>query len=254
MTLLQFGFLFLAAVAAGGLNAAAGGGSFFTFPTLLFVGVPAISANATNTIALWPGVLASVGAYRRQLGKIKQHLLTFGLTSLIGGGAGALLLLNTQESTFSKMIPFLLLLATIIFATSDRLNVWLRERTGHTLADNLWVLLLVQLVIAVYGGFFGGGIGIMMLALLSVSGIDDINQMNALKLVLNAMINGVAVVIFIVNGVVNWPAALVMIVGAIMGGYGGGLLAQRVKQVWVRRFVVMVGSVLTIYFFYKYWL
>jgi hypothetical protein len=118
----------------------------------------------------------------------------------------------------------------------------------------VWAVLLLQFAIAVYGGFFGGGIGIMMLALLSVSGLETMNQMNALKLALNALINGVAVITFIVAGVVNWPAALVMIVGAVVGGYGGAIAAQRVEQVWVRRFVVGVGAILTIYFFNKYWL
>jgi len=253
MTPLQFGLIFAAALAAGALNAVAGGGSFFTFPTLLFVGVPPITANATNTIALWPGVLAGMGAYRQELPKLRESLLRLGLVSLIGGGVGAYVLLHTKESTFSRMIPFLLLLATIIFATSGPINKWLRSRKTHPLADNPWLVTLLQFIIGVYGGFFGGGIGIMMLALLAVSGMEDLNQMNALKLVLNALINGVAVVLFVLVGAILWPAALVMIVGAILGGYGGAILAQRVEQKYVRYFVVFVGAVLTIYFFFKYW-
>jgi uncharacterized protein len=254
MTLIQFGLLFLAAIAAGAMNAVAGGGSFFTFPALLFVGVPSIEANATNTIALWPGVLAGIGAYRHELAHLRDKLLPMAVVSLIGGGMGALLLLNINESTFEKMIPFLLLLATAIFASSPRVNQWMRSRKGPTLADRQWLVLLMLFAIAVYGGFFGGGIGIMMLALLAISGFEDISQMNALKLVLNAMINGVAVVLFVIAGKVVWAAGLVMIAGAILGGYFGALLAQRVQQIWVRRFVVAVGSFLTIYFFYKYWL
>lgn len=252
LTILQFFLIFLAALTAGALNAVAGGGSFFTFPTLLFVGVPSIIANATNTIALWPGVVAGIGAYRREIARLKPHLATFGVVSLIGGGLGAWLLLNTEETAFTRMVPYLLLIATLVFASSGYINRYTRNHSGPGFAANRLLALSIQLVIATYGGFFGGGIGIMMLALLSVSGIEDMNQMNALKLTLNATINGVAVVMFIVAGKVLWPAALVMIVGAILGGYGGAMLAQRVEQVWVRRFVVAVGALLTIYFFTKY--
>lgn len=254
MTILEFAFLFAAAILAGAQNALAGGGSFYTFPALLLVGVGSVSANATNTIALWPGVLAGIGAYRKQLPKLKQRLLSLGLISLLGGGIGAWLLLAIPETTFERMIPFLLLLATIIFASSGRVNSWLRSQNRPTLETKPILLLVLQFLIAIYGGFFGGGIGIMMLALLAVSGIEDLNEMNALKLVLNAMINGVAVAYFIAKGVVLWPAAVVMIVGAIIGGYGGALMAQRIEQKWLRRIIIGVGAFLTAYFFYKYWL
>src|SRR5687768_16086168 len=156
MTLPEYALLFIAALAAGALNAVAGGGSFFTFPTLLFVGVPSIEANATNTIALWPGVLAGVGAYRKELASLRDRLVWMGLISLVGGGVGALLLLNTDESTFERMIPFLLLIATVVFATSPRVNQWLRSREGPTLAENRLAIVVLQFIIAVYGGFFGG--------------------------------------------------------------------------------------------------
>jgi uncharacterized membrane protein YfcA len=253
MTFVQFALIFVAAIAAGGMNAIAGGGSFFTFPALLFVGVAPISANATNTIALWPGVLAGIGAYRDQLGKLRERLIAMGGISMLGGGLGAVLLLVTNETTFSLMIPFLMLLATVIFASSGVINNWLRNRKERTTMHSQWVVILIQFLIAVYGGFFGGGIGIMMLALLSVSGIEDMNEMNALKLILNALINGVAVVTFVIAGAINWLAAIVMIVGAIIGGYGGALLAQRVNQKWVRLFVIAVGTILTITFFDRYW-
>ncbi len=253
LTPLQLTLLFLAAAAAGGMNAVAGGGSFFTFPALLFVGVPPVEANATNTIALWPGVLASIGAYRRRLAEIQDRLIAYSLASLIGGGVGAWLLLAIPETTFERLIPFLMLLATAIFASSGRINQWLRRQERPTLAHYPLLVLVLQFVISVYGGFFGGGIGFMMLALLAVSGIEDIHQMNALKLVLAALINGVAVVIFIFAGAVVWAAALIMIVGAIAGGYGGAMLIQRIDPTWVRRFVIGVGVFLTGYFFYRYW-
>jgi uncharacterized protein len=254
ITLLEFMFLFLAALAAGGLNAVAGGGSFFSFPTLIAVGVPSIQANATNTVALWPGVVSSSVAYRKTLHKLRDRLLRFGAVSLIGGGVGAWLLLNTPESTFERLIPFLLLLATAIFATSPRINAWLRSQNRHPLENNIPAQMVLQFVIGIYGGYFGGGIGIMMLALLAISGMDDLNEANALKLVLNTLINGVAIIIFVVAGQIVWAAAGVMIVGAVLGGYGGALAAQRVDQKYVRRFVVTVGALLSVYFFYKYWI
>ncbi len=252
LTPVQLVLVFLAAAGAGVLNAVAGGGSFLTFPTLLFVGIPSIRANATNTIALWPGVVAGIGAYLKEVRSQVSRLIPMGIISMLGGGIGAWLLLHIQETTFSHMIPYLMLIATAIFASSGVINGWLRSQNKPALAGSLWAILIFQFLIAIYGGFFGGGIGIMMLALLSVSGFENMNRMNAVKLTLNALINGVAVIMFIAAGAVEWAAAVVMIVGAILGGYGGARLAQRVDQKWVRRFVVGVGTLLTVYFFFKY--
>jgi hypothetical protein len=254
MTLFQLSLLFLAAVAAGGMNAVAGGGSFFTFPTLLFVGVPPIPANATNTVAVWPGTLASIGAYRRRLGEVREKLLAFSAVSLLGGSAGAWLLLMTPESTFERLIPFLMGVATAIFASSGRINQWLRRRERRALIDRPLLVLALQVVIAVYGGYFGGGMGFMMLALLALSGMEDIHHMNMLKLVMGSAINGIAVAIFVAAGAVVWLAALVMVAGAMAGGYGGALLIQRIDPTWVRRFVIGVGVFLTGYFFWRYWI
>ena len=246
--------LFFVAILAGALNSVAGGGSFFSFPALLFTGVPAINANATNTIALWPGAVASVGAYRRDVGGQPVLLITLCVASLIGGLLGAVLLLRTPEPVFVELIPFLLLAATLLFTFSGQITRYLRTRFHHP-ARAQWVSLLgvglLQLAIAVYGGFFGGGIGILMLASLALIGMENIHRMNALKTLLSSLINGIAVVTFVLAGVVFWPQAVLMIVGAVIGGYGGASIARRLDPLLVRRFVITVAFGMTIYFFIR---
>lgn len=254
MTFLQGLLLFVAAVFGGTLNAVAGGGSFFTFPALIFTGVGSITANATSTVALWPGSVASVGAYRRELAEQQRGLLFLLLgTSLVGGVLGAILLLRTPESTFVSLIPYLLLGATLLFALSPYITARLRmrsiEKTTRISTATLIVMAIVQFIIAIYGGYFGGGIGILMLAALAFMGMDDINRMNAVKTVLTMAINGAGAVTFIIEGKILWLQALVMIVGAITGGYGGAYYARKIEQRWVRLFVIVTGVTLTIYFF-----
>jgi uncharacterized membrane protein YfcA len=246
----------LTAVLAGAINSVAGGGSFLTFPALMFSGVSPIRANATNTVAVWFGTVASVGAYRRHLGGQPRALITLFLTSLAGGLIGALLLLRTPDATFKLLLPWLMLTATLIFIFGKYLTVWLRQlihlditRPRHAAPFIAGVVL--QLVIGVYGGFFGGGIGILMLALLTLLGFEKIHAMNALKTVLAATINGIAVVTFILARIVDWPQAFVMIAGAVAGGYGGAVLAQRVSAEFIRRLVMAVGIGMTVYFFVK---
>ncbi|MHB8605069.1 MAG: sulfite exporter TauE/SafE family protein [Thermoplasmatota archaeon] len=251
MTLLVIVLLFLAALVAGAQNAVAGGGTFLTFPTLLFAGVAPIPANATSTIALWPGGLASIGAYWGDLKTRKRVLAAFGVASLAGGLVGAELLLHTPERTFRGLIPFLIGGATLLFAFGGKLTAALRSRDPSDAPPSggrLAALSLVQFLIAIYGGYFGAGIGILMLAALAVMGMEDIHAMNALKVVLGVTINGVAIVAFLFAGIVVWSAALVMLVGAVVGGYGGARLSKRFTQAQVRGFVIAVGAVLTIYF------
>src|SRR5690242_1882541 len=217
MTFAQGVLLFAIAIVAGALNSVAGGGSFFTFPTLVFTGVPPIQANATNTVALWPGTLASIGAYRKELGATpRPTLLLLGGVSLVGGLIGAIVLLHTPKDTFAALIPWLLLAATLLFAFGPRLTALVRARQGEKAGDmgmRPYGTALLQLVISIYGGFFGGGIGILMLAALGFMGMENIHEMNALKAVLNALINGIAVVAFVIAGAVFWAQALVMLVG-----------------------------------------
>lgn len=236
----------------GALNSVAGGGSFIAFPALLFTGVPPIPANATNTIALWTAAAASGGAYRKRLEVPRRVMIPLLAASLIGGPAGAFLLLNTPAHTFMRVLPWLTLGATLLFAFGKRLaggRASVLEDQASTGA--LAVATLFQLVVAVYGGYFGGGMGIVMLAMLAALGMTDIHAMNALKSVMGFVINGVAVVVFVVERAVYWKHGLVMIAGGILGGYVGAHYAQRIPQAWIRVFVVLVGAAMTVYFFWK---
>jgi uncharacterized protein len=247
--------LFIVAVLGGALNSVAGGGSFLTFPTLLISGVLPVQANATSTVALWPGSLTSAAAYRREL--LLQRapfLLWLSAISVAGGLIGAVALLHTPQATFIRLVPWLLLLATVLFTFGGPLTVKIRRRTSHLTGPSWLPTTLVgilQLVIAVYGGFFGGGIGILMLASLALIGMENIHQMNAIKTLLAGCINGVAVLTFIIAGAVAWPQALLMLVGSIAGGYGGASYARRADPRLVRRFVIAVGVVMTLYFFIR---
>ncbi len=239
--------LFFAAVAGGAINSVAGGGSFVAFPALLFAGVPPVPANATNTIALWPGSLASVLAYRRELGDVKRELLPLAVAALLGGLAGSLLLLHTSESTFVLLIPWLLLFATVLFTFGGAVA----RKLTHGARAPLAVAVVAQLAISVYGGYFGGGMGIMMLAVLTLLGMTHIHRMNALKNVLGALINGVAVVAFVIAGAVRWAPGVVMIAGGITGGYAGAAIARRVSPRYVRWVVMVIAWGMTTYFFVK---
>jgi uncharacterized protein len=251
LNLLQMAALFLAATAAGAINSVAGGGSFISFPTLLLMGVPPIMANATNTAALWPGTLASAWAYRRELATQRQGIMLFSGISLLGGLLGALLLLNIRERTFEQLIPYLLLGATLVFVFSPRITAFTRRAGAQHSESRLRRIgvLGIYLLVAIYGGFFGAGLGILTLAVLSLLGLEHIHEMNALKVLQASLVNGVAVITFIVAGAVNWPIALLMTVGAILGGYGGAAIARRISPRWVRYAVIAISVSLTIYFF-----
>jgi hypothetical protein len=240
-------FLFLAAVVGGAMNSVAGGGSFVAFPALLFAGVPPIPANATNTIALWPGAIASVVAYRRELGEVKRELLPLALAALAGGLVGSVLLLRTRESTFVLLIPWLLLFATVLFTFGGAVS----RKLTHGARAPFAVVVIAQLAISVYGGYFGGGMGIMMLAVLTLLGMTKIHEMNALKNILGALINGVAVVAFVIAGAVSWAPGVVMIAGGITGGYAGAAIARRMSPKYVRWVVMGIAWTMTAYFFVR---
>ena len=252
LTLETIVFLFFAGALGGALNSVAGGGSFIAFPALLFTGVPPIPANATNTIALWTGAAASGGAYRNRLDVPRRVMIPLLAASLIGGLTGAFLLLKTPAHTFMRVLPWLTLSATLLFAFGKKLAAGRRsviEHEASTMA--LAATTLFQLCVAVYGGYFGGGMGIVMLAMLATLGMTDIHAMNALKSVLGFVINGVAVVTFIVARAVYWKHGIIMIVGGIVGGYLGAHYALKMPQKWIRMFVVLVGAGMTVYFFWK---
>jgi uncharacterized membrane protein YfcA len=245
-------FLFVASILGGALNAVAGGGSFVAFPALLFTGVPPIPANATNTLALWTGVTASGGAYRNRLDVPLRVLLPLLIASLAGGIAGAVLLLRTPAHTFLRVLPWLMLGATLLFLFGKKLAGRRASSVGHgATAAAIVGASIFELVVAVYGGYFGGGVGIVNLAMLAAVGMTDIHAMNALKSILGVAINGVAAVVFVVKGAIYWPQAIVMIAGALLGGYFGAHYAQKLPQAWIRTFVILVGTGMTVYFFVK---
>ena len=248
MDVATIALLALAAFAAGAMNAVAGGGSFFTFPALLFAGVPPIAATATSAVSLWPASVASAFAFREDLTHSRRELLVFGAVSLLGGLIGALLLLLTPERRFAQLVPWLLLAATAIFALGPTLTRSLRARRVHA---PLAVIVTVQLVIAVYGGYFGGGMGIMMLAAFTALGMTDLHAMNGLKAILAAALNGVAIVAFVIAGVVAWPYALLMVATGTAGGWLGARGSRRVDARYLRVFVIVVGTALTAYFFWR---
>ncbi len=252
LTLETIAFLFFAGVLGGALNAVAGGGSFIAFPALLFTGVPPIPANATNTIALWTGAAASGGAYRNRLDVPRRVMIPLLIASLVGGLAGAFLLLKTPAHTFMRVLPWLTLGATMLFAFGKKIAGGRKSVIEHEASTQALVATtLFQLCVAVYGGYFGGGMGIVMLAMLAALGMTDIHAMNALKSVLGFVINGVAVVTFVVARAVYWKHGSIMIVGGIVGGYLGAHYALKMPQKWIRRFVVLVGAGMTVYFFWK---
>jgi uncharacterized membrane protein YfcA len=247
VTIGTLALLFVAAAVGGAINSVAGGGSFVAFPALLFAGVPAVPANATNTVALWPGTLASCFAYRTELRAVRRELVPLGVAGFVGGLAGSLLLLHTSDHTFVLLIPWLLLFATALFTFGGAIT----KRLGGRAQASLTVAATVQLFTSVYGGYFGGGLGIITLALLAVLGMTNIHEMNALKAALGTLVNGIAVVAFVLAGAIAWGPGVVMIVGGIVGGYGGAAAARRVDPKQVRRLVLVVAWAMTVYFFAK---
>jgi uncharacterized protein len=232
----------LAGLAGGAVNAVAGGGTNLSFPALLWLGLPPVSANATSAVALWPGSLSGAWGFRRSLRQAAGGWGWLLIPSVVGGAAGALLLVELPPDAFAAAAPWLVLGSTLLFAAEP----WLRRRLPAVSAHHSrWLALLVQLLIAVYGGYFGAGIGILMLASLGLSGVDDLGQATGLKNLLAAAIKGTAVVYLVTTGEVVWPAAAVMAAGALVGGWAGAALAQRLPPRALRTAVIVLGLAMT---------
>lgn len=240
---------------AGGMNALAGGGTFFSFPALLAAGVPPVTANASNTVALWPASLSSAWVYRKELGKHRDWVIALTLVATVGGILGGLLLLAISNQAFTKMIPWLLLLATVLFAFSKQISryvVRFKNRMGIAQVDDQPHSksgLLFQFLVTVYGGFFGAGQGILTLAALSIQGIDDIQEINALKNWISAVTYTVSALTFIIAGAIDWPYTLLMVVTATLGGMVGAHIARYLPAIWLKRLVIGVGSAMTVIYF-----
>jgi uncharacterized protein len=246
-------FLFLAALVAGALNSVAGGGSFISFPALIFVRIPPIPANATNTAAMWPGTIASTIAYWRDLdANVRRMLPPLLITGLAGGMLGAFVLLHTPPRTFMKLVPWLLLGATLLFVVSGRITAWIRSGPGHKHVSRMIFVggLLLELFIATYIGYFGAGAGVLMLALLALLGVENIHAMNGMKTLLVSVVNAVALAMFIVARVIVWPEAILMLIAAAIGGYGGAYFARKINPLYIRRLVIVVGFAMSAWFFF----
>ncbi len=233
---------------AGAMNAIAGGGSFVSFPALVFAGVPPVAANASSTVALWPGSLTSAWAYRDRLsglGGVSLPVLV--AISLAGGLVGAVLLLVTPEAAFSAIVPWLLLAATLAFAFGGRIGAALRRRFTVGKVS----LLGVQFVLAVYGGYFGGAVGIMLLALWSMLSAADLRVLNPTKVLVVSAMNSIAALCFVLSGQIWWRESLAMLIAAAVGGYAGARVGRRLSPVQIRFAVIVVSAGMTVVFFVR---
>lgn len=240
--------IFAAAALAGMINSVAGGGTLITFPVLVWLGLDPKVANATSTVALWPGLFGGVFGFRREIKDSRSHLLWLGLTSVLGGGVGAMLLILTPSQTFARLVPYLILFATALFTLQEPISRRLRlPATASPVGIRGWVgPVLIQFFSSIYGGYFGAGNGILMLAALGLFGLKDIHRANGIKNFLGICINSIAVLAFALSGLVYWPNALLMTVGAIIGGYYGASAARRLGRTFVRRTIVLIGLVIGI--------
>lgn len=254
------GFTHVAAAAAsaflaGAINSVAGGGTLVSFPTLVWLGLPPITANATSTVAIWPGSLGSIWGFRHEFKETERRMRLLAISSLVGGGAGALLLRHTPAGVFERLVPFLILFATVLFTVQGPIQKKLRERSGGAgggAAVSLPAAMCLNLAVAVYGGYFGAGMSIMMLSSLGILGMTDILQMNALTSLFALCVNGVAATLFIATRMVDWRYVPAMAVAAVIGGYGAAGVARKIGRVAVRRFVIGVGFAMSAALFVKY--
>jgi uncharacterized membrane protein YfcA len=240
--------LVAAALGAGLMNSVAGGGSFLTFPALVFTGVPSIVANATSTVALFPGALASAWAYRHDFKGLERIPLKPAIAASISGGiAGALLLLFTSQRTFDTIIPWLLLAATVVYALGPPVMTMLKQQS--------WMgpktLIVFQFLVGIYGGYFGGAVGIIMLAVWSLAGLRDIHAMDGGRTLLGGIMNAAAVVCFIIAGKIWWLQTSMMLAAAVAGGYLGARFAKRMDPEWIRGLIIIVSVVVTAEFFFR---
>jgi len=248
-------WLITASFLAGVLNAVAGGGSFLTFPAMLGMGILPVQANATNTVAVWPGQLTSIAAYRQDIGKNLRLVFPMGLAGLLGGTAGALVLLNTPQSTFMHLVPWLLLLAASIFAVSGPVSRWLARRQGRIVgqlhAPRLVPVFLSTVAVCFYIGYFGAGAGFLIITMLSLFGFQDLHEINAMKVTTTTLANGIAFIIFVVGGQVVWHYCLVAMVACGVGGYASASFAHRIPQRVLRDLVIFIGFSMAGWFFWN---
>jgi uncharacterized membrane protein YfcA len=243
---------FAAAFVAGAINSVAGGGTLVSVPTMIALGIPAINANATSTIALWPGSLGGAWGYRREMAGLDRRLYALVVPSFAGGLAGAVLLYYTPPDVFERIIPALILFATCLFMAQEPIQRRFNLTAAHE-ARSHWLswTMVFQLLVGIYGGYFGAGMGIMMLAALSLMGQTDIHLMNGVKNLLSVCLSGIAAVYLAFTGLVFWPEAAVMAVGAVSGGVLGAGVARQIGRTAVRRIVIVIGFAMALTMFLR---
>jgi uncharacterized membrane protein YfcA len=239
---------------AGAINAVAGGGTLLTFPTLIWLGLNSITANATSTVAVWPGQVSGTIGYWGELKTLERRFLYLAIPSLIGGLGGAYLLRLTPSSVFDKLVPYLILFATVLFMVQEPIQRRMKVSNPEAHKSAAWFAgaVVFQFMVGVYGGYFGAGIGILMLAALSILGMTDIHQMNGFKIMLGGAVNALAVIYFIAEKMVYWPDVGVMALGSIAGGLLGAGLAYKVGRTAVRRIVILIGFGMAVSLFIKH--
>ena len=250
--ILPLALLFVAGITAGMCNAVAGGGTFFSFPVFLATGIPPIVANASNSIAVWPGNIMAVISYRRELMAHAMEIKTTIIVSFVAGVLGAILLFYTGNANFEKMIPFLILLATVLFIFGGKIRKWFNPVEGVVQGKSSVLTRIFEFFVGLYGGFFGAGMGIMLMASLQLTGFNDIHLNNALKNLLGAVVSLAAFIIFAFSDIVHWPYTMIAFAGAVLGGLLGARLTKRLSAKFLKRIVITVGCLLTVYYFFKY--
>lgn len=246
ITLLTALILFTTGLWAGAVNSVAGGGTFFSFPILLLLGVPPLLANTTNKFALWFASIAGVTGFWKEIKEQRERLAFFFTCGLIGSLIGSLILLATPAETFAAMIPWLMLTATCLFAFGKKL---LPKNTNQESRITKTATAFGQTLIGIYGGFFAAGMGMLMMALYELSGIKSVNHMNGLKTFVGLGINGISALTFLVMGVIDWQVAAVLMAGALIGGYSGAIISKKIPDYILRNIIIGYGALMTLYFF-----
>jgi uncharacterized membrane protein YfcA len=253
ISLLQFLMLIAAGIGAGILNSVAGGGTYFTFPLLLLAGIPPVLANTTNKIGVWLGSFGSLGGYWREVTQLRERsLYIYVATAVTGSVAGSLLLLVIPSDMFKNMVPWLMLAATVIFTGGQKTLAWLEQilpSNKHISSAACTGGFAAHFLISIYGGFFGAGMSIMFMALYELTGLRDVHRMNGLKTLVSLVVNAASVLTFVIAGSIFWPAAIPLMIGALAGGYWGASIARRLPAHWVRWFIILYSTGITIWLF-----
>ncbi|MCK6608143.1 MAG: sulfite exporter TauE/SafE family protein [Flavobacterium sp.] len=252
MEFLNLIFLFIAAILGSSLNAVAGGGGFISYPSLILCNIPSINANGIGTVALWPGNIASAKAYQKDINLSISSLIML-IISISGGGLlGAYLFINTSSRVFDGFVPFFLLSTWLLFVFSNKLRSYFSNKLESFSFEDANIIHLISIFfIGIYGGYFGAGLGMILLTAFSIIGLKNLNEMNGIKVILVSFNNGIAAFTFILSGIVIWQYAIVMLVGALIGGFYGAKIARKIEQQKLKNFIIWVGAIITIVFFYK---